>query len=132
MNLFLADPGASFKFLQNEFGQLPNFNIVRASKGQFSALDLLYECEYDFDAALISLIQPRGDGITLTEELRKGERIRNRPRPIDVYWISEREINESNTADSLVIAKTLNDVKGVFVKPLELKEIIWNLKGLYQ
>lgn len=121
--IFIADPEVTTKVLQDEFCSLPDFFVAQVNKGQYSALDMLYELKYDIDVAIISLIQPRGDGISLTEEIRRNELFRHLPHPIDIYWITERAIGDSDT-DVLVKARDDNKVRGVFVRPCGIGDVV--------
>lgn len=102
--------------------------LALIQNGGQSALKKLAMLDYNVDAIITDLAMSDMDGITLTEQIRRQERIRRAPRPIDIYWFTGFGYRPDDDHDPITIAAKSLDVKKVFAKPYDVLEIVNEVK----
>ena len=101
--------------------------LIAIENGGISALKKLAMINYRVDAVVTDLAMSDMDGITLTEAIRRNERIR-RINPIDIYWFTGYDYDDQNPADPITAAMEELGVKKVFKKPYLPMDIIKEVK----
>lgn len=102
--------------------------IIAIENGGISALKKLAMLGYKVDAVVTDLAMSDMDGITLTEAIRRNERIR-RLEPMDIYWFTGYDYDQDNPADPIRMAADELGVKKIFVKPYLPTDIINEVKA---
>lgn len=103
--------------------------IACIENGGISALGKLSKMKYQLDAMITDLAMTDMDGITLTEQVRKNERIR-RSKPIDIYWFTGFWYDQEDPNDPIVKAASDLGVKKIFTKPYSVMDIIDEVKQM--
>jgi CheY-like chemotaxis protein len=102
--------------------------LALIQNGGQSALAKLAMLNYQVDAVITDLAMSDMDGITLTEQVRRQERIRRSPRPIDIYWFTGFGYHPDDENDPITQAAANLGVKKVFTKPYDVLEIVAEVK----
>ncbi len=123
-----VDSATSLPAVAAAFETNPNIIVYRTHKGQYSALDGLHELDYAVDAIIIDLILPRGDGISLTEEIRRNEALRKKQPPIPIWWVTDVEFDPEDPLHPFAKLYKANHVSGLFFKPVDPVKIIWSVR----
>jgi CheY-like chemotaxis protein len=105
-----------------EFTKTSDDAIFIMSSG-ISALRQLNQIDYDVEAVIIDLMLPDIDGMTVTENIRRNESIRN-VEPCMIFWFTGYDVNET-----LERARQEYDVAAIYQKPMDLAELIVAVKG---
>jgi CheY-like chemotaxis protein len=98
--------------------------FVAIQNGGQSALSKLALMNYQVDAVVTDLAMSDMDGITLTEQVRRQERIRRAARPIDIYWFTGFGWHPDDENDPITKAAKDLGVKKVFTKPYDVMDIV--------
>lgn len=123
-------------FVDNDFDYLEMVEHAAAvsdtlaliQNGGQSALSKLALLNYQVDAIVTDLAMSDMDGITLTEQIRRQERIRRSARPIDIYWFTGFGYAPGDDNDPITQAARNLGVVKVFTKPYDVLEIVNEVK----
>jgi DNA-binding response OmpR family regulator len=107
-----------WKYVQGEHDAL---FLVR---GSLSAQKYLNGINYEIDAIVTDIAMEDGDGVTLTEIIRRNESIRGIEKNCLVFWFTGFPI--TRTLENL---KAELGVTEIFMKPMDPIELIGRVKG---
>jgi CheY-like chemotaxis protein len=99
-------------------------DAILALSGSISAQKHLKKIDYDVDAAIIDLALEDGDGVTLTETIRRNESIRSIQKPCLIFWFTGYPMSET-----LEKWKDELGVTEIFTKPMDPISLINQVKG---
>jgi CheY-like chemotaxis protein len=111
-----------------ELASRTQHTFIAIENGGISALGKLAKMNYDVDAIVTDLAMRDMDGITLTEQIRRNEKIRRKERPIDIYWFTGYDYDSNDPNDPITRASNMNEIKKVFVKPYDVFLIFEEVK----
>lgn len=101
-----------------------NRDAIWILRGGMSAQRELRKIDYEIDAVITDLAMDDIDGITLTEHIRRNERIREKENQCLIFWFT-----------GFPVTKTLENLKAdlnvteIFLKPMDPQSLIERVKG---
>lgn len=104
--------------------------VLAIRKGGLSALSFLYDLDYEIHAMITDLSMPDMDGIRLTEEVRRQERLRSKAFPMEIFWFTGWTFDPNDINDPVTAASKENDVVKIYTKPMNPIEIIRDVKRI--
>ena len=99
-------------------------DVLLLCDGSLSAQKHLKKIEYDVDACVLDLALEDGDGITLTEIIRRNESMRSIEKGCLIFWFTGYPVNAT-----LERLKAELRVTEIFLKPLDPITLINRVKG---
>lgn len=103
--------------------------VIAIKRGGISALQFLNDINYEVDAIITDLAMGDMDGITLTEQIRKNEIIRQID-PLPVFWFTGWKINFEDECDPIIIESKRLQVRHIFIKPYDPFVLLANVRNL--
>ena len=99
-------------------------DVLLLCDGSLSAQKHLKKIDYNIDAAILDLALEDGDGISLTEIIRRNESMRSLEKGCKIFWFTGYPINKT-----LERLKTELKVTEIFMKPMDPITLINRVKG---
>lgn len=90
--------------------------VIAIRRGGISALEFLHRLDYEIHGVITDLSMPDMDGITLTEQIRRQERLRSKLIPIKIIWYTGWDYDENDENDPIIEAKNKLGVLRIYRK----------------
>lgn len=116
MKIFLVDDNPDALALWKH--TVESNDAIWCQRESSKVLDDLHNLNYDIDVIVTDLSMPRMNGITLTEQIRRTERLLRRSAPINIFWFTGWEFDLDDPFDPITEAFTEHSVIKIYKKPL--------------